>query len=956
MCKVHMLEQSVTHYWQQWKRNVPNTTLDVITFHPQTSCGKDFNPLCQKLLKTYITLYDTHRLDHQKQMLQLRKWFRQEKLSVPFGTVVFQKQRGGNNQVCFLCEVVRCWHALAKIFRCHEEARKQTALVRATKRASLIPEFNHACSVRDYHRVYVVARLLSGRAVGPKRRQCNIPQLSRPASPEWIAYLSQLGPAGGCNAQMVPGPIFSRMTAKQFYRPLLSAVNMQTRIIRGFGITCKSNTCGVPVLPGPHHLRYGDNSWTPLGNSPLVVPALVQMLFQTTLTFVVFFGSFWCLFVLTNVCLLFGTSAPRQSSPNTTENVDAPASGGSIPWTSVGKAFYSALGNARHDHSVRDYAYAYQSGRSRLDPLLHKNITGWRLRRAKLSFVRTGLDIANAFPSPTHASLLQRIQLSYPWRDRHFHRQRLLEAIMEIEASDATFYVRCGSGNLQGDGLAAWQFTDVYHPVIDQWHQRVRDPSLQVTDPVSQRSVPLDLSSYADDVDLVQVRPTPQPLQSVSISRTMSLHRCWLRSEWHKMSASKITWYVTKERTVVKRIVTPTFPLCYLVRLREFTRIWACFITLTGQTCQRFRHGCLRPNEGTTQWVHSGVFLRDKRSRCWTFFERWCLTSWCRGWKFWFCLQLRWPLCRPLSVIWGGNCCEEPRVKKSTDANGEKTYRTLTNATSVGKTSFRTTLSRTSHPQTTILSTTREEGRSIIDKVLQQCSGSIRLNPNPPLLQMAQCKNQTHGWTNSLRIWKTCCNLIQQQNFCAVSLRTNLSLYLRSFLQPSVKWILRSFVCAFCRCAFSLPSMRLQRYLTHHLFLQLLTLYYRHSHVSVYSQMDGHAISLDKTQRGWRHTCKKLTPLCLRRPGRPSPMLVRGALEFVQRYQTLDITSKTTLDRGHCGKPRGSFTVGTVNPPSSLVCPTCSILSPSLSALLECIRSHFSHVARTDPAPEVAPI
>ena len=149
---------------------------------------------------------------------------------------------------------------------------------------------------------------------------------------------------------------------------------------------------------------------------------------------------------------------------------------------------------------------------------------------------------------------------------------------------------------------------------------------------------------------------------------------------------------------------------------------------------------------------------------------------------------------------------------------------------------------------------------------------------------------------------------------------------------------------------------RLQRCLTHHLFLQLLILYYRPSHVSENSQMDGHAISLDKTQRGWRHTCKKLTPLCLRRPGRPSPMLVRGALEFVQRYQTLDITSKTTLDRGHCGKPRGSFKVGTVNPPSSLVCPTCSILSPSLSALLECIRSHFSHVARTDLAPEVVPI
>ena len=37
---------------------------------------------------------------------------------------------------------------------------------------------------------------------------------------------------------------------------------------------------------------------------------------------------------------------------------------------------------------------------------------------------------------------------------------------------------------------------------------------------------------------------------------------------------------------------------------------------------------------------------------------------------------------------------------------------------------------------------------------------------------------------------------------------------------------------------------------------------------------------------------------------------------------------RTTLERGHCGKPRDSSTVGKVNPPSSLVCPTCSTLSP----------------------------
>ena len=207
--------------------------------------------------------------------------------------------------------------------------------------------------------------------------------------------------------------------------------------------------------------------------------------------------------------------------------------------------------------------------------------------------------------------------------------------------------------------------------------------------------VPFRSSSYADDVDLVQVRSTPpRPLQSLSISRKLFLHMCWLRSEWHKTLVSRITWYVSKERTVVKRIGTPTFLLFCLVRLREFTRIWECFVISTGQTRQRFRHVCLRPNEGTTRWVHSGVFLLDNRSRRWTFSVRWSLTHWCDG-NF-GCHRLRWPLCRPLSVICEGNCCEEPRVKKA-------------QCTSVGKTSFRTALSRTSHPQTTLFSTTREE-------------------------------------------------------------------------------------------------------------------------------------------------------------------------------------------------------------------------------------------------------
>ena len=146
---------------------------------------------------------------------------------------------------------------------------------------------------------------------------------------------------------------------------------------------------------------------------------------------------------------------------------------------------------------------------------------------------------------------------------------------MENQASDATFYVRCGSGNLQGGGAAAWQFTDVYHPDIDQWHQQVRDPSLQVTDPVSLRSVPMDLSSFAVVSIWFRFAPLPRPLQSASISRTMFLHLFWPRSEWHKTLVST-SFLPGQTKRVYKN----------LGMLHHFN----------GSNTQRFRDVCLRPN------------------------------------------------------------------------------------------------------------------------------------------------------------------------------------------------------------------------------------------------------------------------------------------------------------------------------------------------------------------------
>ena len=133
-----------------------------------------------------------------------------------------------------------------------------------------------------------------------------------------------------------------------------------------------------------------------------------------------------------------------------------------------------------------------------------------------------------------------------------------------------------------------------------------------------------------------------------------------------------------------------------------------------------------------------------------------------------------------------------------------------------------------------------------------------------------------------------------------------------------------SFVYGFCLCAFLPLGTCLQLYLTR-LFLQWLIQNYPPSHARVYSQMERHVLSLEKTQSAWQKVHSNLSPQA------------RATVTNV------------------C--PWSVVTVANLEAHSRMVrSPMCSILSQSLTALLECIRSHLSHVARTDPAPEVSPL
>ena len=81
-----------------------------------------------------------------------------------------------------------------------------------------------------------------------------------------------------------------------------------------------------------------------------------------------------------------------------------------------------------------------------------------RLRKAKISFVTTNYDVANAHPSPSHASLSEAL-VDTLHEDTGLLRQRHELATMEIQGADESILIRPGSGTAQGSEEQRTLFT-----------------------------------------------------------------------------------------------------------------------------------------------------------------------------------------------------------------------------------------------------------------------------------------------------------------------------------------------------------------------------------------------------------------------------------------------------------------------------------------------------------------
>ena len=153
-----------------------------------------------------------------------------------------------------------------------------------------------------------------------------------------------------------------------------------------------------------------------------------------------------------------------------------------------------------------------------------------RLRKAKISFVTTNYDVANAHPSPSHASLSEAL-VDTLHEDTGLLRQRHELATMEIQGADESILIRPGSGTAQGSEGAA----DAYHmttsvltngPITCELNcckRRSFFKAPPATPDLFNSPFFMGLTTYADDVPVTSITTEPVHTWSRVMSNNAAL-------------------------------------------------------------------------------------------------------------------------------------------------------------------------------------------------------------------------------------------------------------------------------------------------------------------------------------------------------------------------------------------------------------------------------------------------
>ncbi|CAE8588973.1 unnamed protein product [Polarella glacialis] len=171
----------------------------------------------------------------------------------------------------------------------------------------------------------------------------------------------------------------------------------------------------------------------------------------------------------------------------------------------VGKCYYRGLWDRAPFHGeAGHFSTAYLPYRRREQSMAQQRIVLHRLTAAKLSHGLLIYDIRNAFPSVSHDTLDQAIDDSFEQEVHMLMIQRYRNSTTTANAADGPCTYIIGSGNLQGDSIAALQFAEVYTPCLYNYlnlkHIQPWGRKLLLRDWLTGDLVDAGFTNYADDI------------------------------------------------------------------------------------------------------------------------------------------------------------------------------------------------------------------------------------------------------------------------------------------------------------------------------------------------------------------------------------------------------------------------------------------------------------------------
>ena len=433
-----------------------------------------------------------------------------------------------------LSDLLRRWQATVRYQKAQKAAKKLTTRDKRARSQQLVGQIASSWAQRDFRRMWHLARVLSGRQVGPKRRRYDQPPSCRPNMQEWTQHMQQHGPAGGCRAQATDWATHQRQHAA----PAMSWHDKyQTNGIwrREMHVLAHQDVSQVARQIWFAKARKRAPYWTAPNEvwRMLLYPHYKLQPERTGVGFheprVSNFHFKQCLHALF-LQIRCSNSAPiewhcSQGAQLDKQNGKPLCHGIRLVnmLDPMGKHFYRHIWRQGRPLASRDYAAGYAKSKSREEAILQQLCLGHRLHKAKVGCATFFKDVANAFYSPEHVHLDAAIDTTMRPCDRQLLKQRHHAASIHIQAADGNILLAVGSGALQGDSIASELFLEQYHPLVDRWLADLAASDsqrhlLEAEDPINRKRVDASLSTYADDVAIKVLASTAASLQTKAAS------------------------------------------------------------------------------------------------------------------------------------------------------------------------------------------------------------------------------------------------------------------------------------------------------------------------------------------------------------------------------------------------------------------------------------------------------